>query len=111
VGEDELIEGIRRQLLVENMTVSEAHRVNPDSKQLSTAWTSPEVIETLKFVTTLLQTSGASLNLLLAIRAVLKEHQAVVAERKDSGAQLEVHQDTPNEILREFAEKEGTDRK
>ena len=110
-GEDEQIEEIRRQLLVDNMTVSETHRVNVNSKQRSAPWTAPETIEILKFVTALLQTSGAGLTLLLVVRNALKEGQSVVVGRKDSGAQLKIQKDTPDETLKEFAERDTPARK
>jgi hypothetical protein len=49
-GKSEQIEQIRRSLLSDGVPVSEIHDVALDSKQLSTPWTSPEVIEILKFI-------------------------------------------------------------
>jgi hypothetical protein len=66
-GEGDWIETLRSELLAGGVAVSEVHNVSLDSKQLSTPWSSPEVIELLKFVTAALQTSAATFVLLKTI--------------------------------------------
>jgi hypothetical protein len=104
-GEERRIEDIRRQLLADAVPVSEVHRVNPDSKQLSTPWASPEVIENLKFVTAALQTSGAAIGLLVSIRGLLKKDDAVLVQSKESSAQLKLDKSTSDESIKDFAKQ------
>ena len=104
-GEETRIEEIRRRLMADGVQMSEVNRVNPDSKQLSTPWASPEVIETLKFVTAVLQTSGAAIGLMAAIRSLLKEGEAILVESKANSTQLRLDKNTSDESIEGFAEQ------
>jgi hypothetical protein len=105
-GEGEQIENMRNQFLASGITVSETHDVNLDSKQLSTPWTSPEVIEILKFITAVLQTSVATYAVLKTVRDALRGPQMVVVEREDIRTQLKINKGTADPVLKEFAERD-----
>jgi hypothetical protein len=106
-GEGEQIDAVRERFVAEHIEVSESHMVNLDSKQLSTPWTSPEIIEFLKFVTVFLQTATAGLVTLKMVRDLLRGPKVVLVERKDIGAQLKITKDTTDSILKEFSERDG----
>ena len=111
VGEEVRIEEIRRLLTADGIPVSEVNRVGPDSKQLSTPWASPEVLEALKFITAALQASGAAVNLLIAVRSLLKDGDKILIENKENSAELTLDNTTPDERIAAFAKQVDTSRR
>jgi hypothetical protein len=102
-GSADKIEQIRRHLLTEGIPASEAHDVVLDSKQLSTPWTAPEIIEGLKFIAAVLQTGAAGFAFYKGLRDFLGVDEAIVVQQEPSGAQLKINKETPDGLIKDFA--------
>ena len=98
--QDEIVT-IRNSLQQQAVEVSEIHSASNVSKQLSNLWTSPEAMETLKFITLFLQSSAAGISILATIKNVIKDQSSVVLEHKD---EMKLEKTTSNSDLGAFVE-------
>ena len=103
-GTNDEIVTIRNSLQQQAVEVSRSYSASNVSKQLSNLWTSPEAMETLKFVTLFLQSSAAGISILATIRNVLKDQSSVVLEHKDDAHQMKLEKTTSNNDLSGFVE-------